>query len=103
MADQDQNEDENQMQNSPVGQSRDLSIRQPTEPMELSVDAITAQAIKVQEVMRAVMKEGLHYGVIPGTDKPVLLKAGAEKLCFVFRLAPTFAIRRDDMADGHRE
>jgi hypothetical protein len=42
----------------------------------------------VQEVMRGVMKEGTHYGTIPGTPKPSLWKAGAEVLCLTFRLAP---------------
>ncbi len=42
----------------------------------------------VQEVMRGVMKEGTHYGTIPGTPKPSLWKAGAEVLCMTFRLAP---------------
>jgi len=35
-----------------------------------------------------VMKEGTHYGTIPGTPKPSLWKAGAEVLCMTFRLAP---------------
>lgn len=42
----------------------------------------------VQEIMRGVMKEGTHYGTIPGTPKPSLWKAGAEVLCMTFRLAP---------------
>ncbi len=31
---------------------------------------IRAQVNTVQEVMKAVMKDGTHYGVIPGTPKP---------------------------------
>lgn len=46
----------------------------------------------VQEVIRAVMKEGVHYGTIPGTPKPTLYKAGAEVLCMVFRIADTYEI-----------
>lgn len=34
--------------------------------------------------------EGEDYGVIPGTKKPTLLKPGAEKLCNVYGLVPTF-------------
>lgn len=75
----------------------------PAAEMEMSVGALTAQVIKIQEVMATVMKEGMHYGVIPGTDKPTLLKAGAEKLAFVFRLAPSFDIKREDLPGGHRE
>jgi hypothetical protein len=47
----------------------------------------------VQEVMRGVMKDGTHYGVIPGTPKPSLWKAGAEVLCLTFRLAPILESR----------
>ncbi len=47
----------------------------------------------VQEVMRGVMKEGTHFGTIPGTPKPSLWKAGAEVLCLTFRLAPILESR----------
>src|SRR5215470_12505837 len=57
---------------------------------EMSVDDVLFQVHKVQELMRLVMKDGEHYGVIPGTDKPTLLKPGAEKLCMTFRLDPDY-------------
>lgn len=57
---------------------------------ERSVEEVIAQVKKIQEVQQAVMKEGEHYGVIPGTKKPTLLKPGAEKLAFVFRLDPQY-------------
>ena len=44
---------------------------------ELDVDDVIHQVQKIQRVMEAVMKEGEHYGVIPGIDKPTLLKPGA--------------------------
>jgi hypothetical protein len=52
------------------------------------VSEIRKRTIALQEVMRGVMKDGTHYGVIPGTPKPSLWKAGAEVLCMTFRLAP---------------
>lgn len=62
------------------------------------------QQIKlIQQVMKEVMIKDEHYGVIPGTQKPSLLKPGAEKLGFLFRLAPEFVIRRSDLEHGHRE
>jgi len=61
-------------------------------------DIITHVAL-VQEVMRAVMKEGVHFGIIPGTDKPTLYKAGAEVLCMAFRVADSYAVE-DLSADG---
>ena len=53
-----------------------------------SVSDIRKRTHAVQEIMRGVMKEGTHYGTIPGTPKPSLWKAGAEVLCLTFRLAP---------------
>jgi hypothetical protein len=42
----------------------------------------------IQRVMKGVMKNGVHYGTIPGCgDKPALLKPGAETLAVAFRLA----------------
>lgn len=60
----------------------------------------------VNQLMAEVMKRGPQgdYGVIPGTgDKPTLLKPGAEKLCTLFRLAPTYKINVTTMERGHRE
>lgn len=48
---------------------------------------IRAQVNLIQEVMKAVMKDGTHFGQIPGTDKPTLYKAGAEKVLMTFRIA----------------
>jgi hypothetical protein len=52
------------------------------------VSEIRKRTNALQEVMRGVMKEGTHFGTIPGTPKPSLWKAGAEVLCMTFRLAP---------------
>ena len=38
------------------------------------------------------MKEDIDYGTIPGTNKPTLLKPGAEKVCALFQLAPVVHI-----------
>ena len=54
---------------------------------EWDVDDVLHQIQKIQQLMSKAMKDGEHYGVIPGTQKPSLLKAGAEKLCMMFRLA----------------
>lgn len=43
--------------------------------------------------VKGQMKEGTDYGVIPGTNsKPTLLKPGAEKLCRLLHLNPTFSL-----------
>lgn len=71
-------------------------------PVEASV--LVQQVAAIQQIMAAVMREGEHYGVIPGTNgKPTLLKSGAEKLCFAFRLRPTFEIDERSLPGGHRE
>jgi hypothetical protein len=73
-------------------------IRQPD---ELSVEAMIAQVDKIQRAMKAVMKDGVHFGVIPGTPKPTLYKPGAEKLCLLFRLDPQYQVERAFSPDGH--
>ncbi len=58
----------------------------------------------IQQVMAEVMKEGEHYGTIPGCgDKKTLLQPGAQVLALTFRLAPTFDIETRELADLHRE
>lgn len=47
---------------------------------------IRQQVNLIQEVMKAVMKDGTHFGTIPGTDKPTLYKAGSEKILATFRI-----------------
>lgn len=41
----------------------------------------------VQQVMKSVMKEGVHFGVIPGCKQPSLYKAGSEALLSTFHIA----------------
>ncbi len=65
----------------------------------------------IHELMRSVMKQGTHYGVIPGTEKtdpktgediskPTIYQPGVDLLCMVFRLRPeyeeTMSVERDD-------
>ena len=47
--------------------------------------------------------EGVHYGIVPGTNKPSLLKPGAEKIAMMFRLIPKYEMERTDLMNGHRE
>lgn len=54
-----------------------------------AVDAVAAALDRYGTMIRfykSVMQEKVDYGVIPGTQKPTLLKPGAEKLCSLFRL-----------------
>ena len=58
----------------------------------MAVPDIISHVAMVQEVMKAVMKPDVHYGVIPGTDKPTLYKQGAEVLCMAFRVSDTYSV-----------
>jgi len=69
----------------------------------LSIDGLIAHVRLVQEVHKAVMQEGEHYGKIPGTTKNTLFKSGAEKLSLTFKLSPSYEVKRDDLEGGHRE
>jgi hypothetical protein len=76
--------------------------------MPLTAIDVRNQVNLIQEVMRDVMKDGQHYGTIPGCgSKPTLLKPGAEKLSMTFRLRPIMNNNGDiiieNLANGHRE
>ncbi len=80
---------------------RELTI---VEMQPLSPKQLQQQVNAIQLAMRQVMKSGVHYGVIPGCgDKPALFKPGAEVLCAMFRLRPTFEIKERELRDEHRE
>lgn len=58
----------------------------------LPVEAILQRTEKVHEIARRVMKKDVHYGVIPGTKKPSLLKPGAQVLCMTFMFKPGYFV-----------
>lgn len=68
----------------------------------MAVAEIIQHVAMVQEVMRAVMKKDVHFGIIPGTDKPTLYKPGAEVLCMAFRIACTYEVEDLSSADAVR-
>lgn len=83
--------------------SNELSIVEQNQT-PATIEEVTKQVHFIQEIMRSVMKEGEHWGKVPGCgDKPALLKPGAEKLGFTFRLRPEFQVTRIDHEKGHRE
>lgn len=67
---------------------------------EARIKSLQLAQDRVRRIQRELMKPDEDFGVIPGTKKPTLLKPGAEKLCQVYRLVPTFAT---DMIEGDGE
>jgi hypothetical protein len=73
-------------------------------PMELSVQEVKSQVQKIQNLMTDLMKDGEHYGTsFPGDTKKNLLKPGADKLCFMFRLRPEFHQEIKNLPESHIE
>lgn len=80
-----------------------VAVVETRELRPVSAEEIRQRIALVQEVMRSVMIEGVHYGQTPGTKEKSLYKAGAEILNVTFRLAPQYIITRNDLGGGHRE
>lgn len=64
--------------------------------LDLASAANNLNALKIRhnlmvQATKEVLQDNVDFGKIPGTgQKPTLLKPGAEKLCFLFQLSPTF-------------
>ena len=50
---------------------------------------------RIDRINREMLREGVDYGVIPGTKNPTLLKPGAETLCQVYRLVADFVVEHE--------
>lgn len=65
---------------------------------------VRQQVNQIQYLMKEVLKEGEHYGTVPGCGKkPTLLQPGAEKIAYMFHFVPTYEVKRCDLGNGHRE
>ena len=69
----------------------------------LTVDEILGQKRVIAELMSKVLKKNEHYGIIPGTSKPTLYKAGAEIIAQAFGIHPEFEIKKTNLEGGHIE
>ena len=63
---------------------------------------VRAHVNLIQEVMQSVMKDGTHFGKIPGTPKPSLWKAGAEKIAQTFHIAVSYRTEELPTLNGVR-
>jgi hypothetical protein len=80
-----------------------VATRQEAGPMTLTqgrgiIELATSAAV-IHQLIKAIMvgpcekhPMGIHYGKIPGTPKPTLYKAGAEKILATFRIATDFEV-----------
>lgn len=70
--------------------------------LALTLDQAKKRVDELQKFVQAVMVHGIDYGTIPNTPKPTLFKAGAEKLCEVYALAPQVSVtaRMEDWENG---
>lgn len=68
----------------------------------LSGAALVARVQRVREVMRDLMEENVHYGRVPGTQKPSLWKPGAELLLMTFQIGPRLDVTDLSTADEIR-
>lgn len=80
-----------------------VATRSEAGPMTLTqgrgiIELATSAAV-IHQLIKAIMvgpcekhPMGIHYGVIPGTPKPTLYKAGAEKILATFRIATDFEV-----------
>lgn len=65
-----------------------LTAPQPIDRGMMPLAEVVGRVRRIQEVMSALMKDGIHYGTIPGTPKPTLYQPGAELLCLTFHVGP---------------
>lgn len=73
------------MNNLAENPSQAVEVYQGRRP--LTITEIKNQVSKLREVLKQVLVDKVDYGVIPGTQKPSLLKPGSEKILAVFRIA----------------
>lgn len=91
-------------------QNNAIQRRQPVEiqnqamsAMAMNTDEIKRQLVAIQNLMRDVMKPGVHFGQVPGCgEKPMLFKPGAELIGVAFQVRPDYKITVDDLGDGHK-
>lgn len=66
--------------------------------IDLNAVAATMQKVNTfQAIIQKNLQENRDYGKVPGTDKPTLLKSGAEKVNMIFGLYPEYEFMRSDV------
>ncbi len=71
----------------------------------MDIKQATSRRNQLVQFVAGMMVKDRDFGAVPGTDKPTLLKPGAEKLTTFFGLAPVFVSERivEDFGDDGKE
>jgi hypothetical protein len=98
---------QHQRQDNPAGATTEIVlspgsqiVRSPKDSVFLpamSMEIALARRAAIVEFTRRIMVRDQDFGEIPGTNKPTLLKPGAEKLCNFFGLEPEFTPILEDL------
>ena len=81
--------------------SEEIVVYESALPAERTVGELVERQDKIRTAMKMAMREGVHYGRIPGVPKPTLFKAGAETLCSLFMFDPEYDTTTNIDADNH--
>jgi uncharacterized protein with PIN domain len=86
------------VQHAPVQQQRTMGLLR---PIADPADILAAQN-ELRALIASNLRDGVDYGTIPGTDKPTLLKPGAEKINRAFGVVAEF-VEEEAEVDHARE
>jgi len=62
---------------------------------KLSSTELIEMSNTMRDVLKNVMIKDVHYTTLPGTDKPMLLKPGAEKIITTFQCRPVYDVKME--------
>lgn len=81
-----------------MSDSHEMVVQHEPSRAVITREVLTAAAEQrklLAEYVNSQMVKGTDYGEIPGTNKPTLLKPGAEKLTDLFRCTPKFKLIKE--------
>lgn len=81
-----------------MSEGQEIEVQQQTSTAVITRAVLVAAAEQrklLAEYVNSQMVKGTDYGEIPGTNKPTLLKPGAEKLTDLFRCTPKFKLIKE--------
>lgn len=96
-----------EMESDHTDESRELAIPESravaVQEVYLPAREILERLRMVRELRDTVMEPNVHFGIIPGTEKPTLYQAGADLLRMMFNLLSSYNIIRDEEVEApHR-